>query len=177
MWNISGFTNREKTFIFKFYNNILGINTRTSHFAANPTRGCFFCSKLTPAVATDETFLHLYFSCPVTKKWHDQFMSAYLPTLSLNDLALAKNLWLLGIAGDNFNLFLCSAILTFQFCIWECKLKKSVPSFHGLKMDFILLFRDTVKFNSGITKSGLLLNYDLCRFFLGDGRERQVHDE
>jgi hypothetical protein len=115
MWNISGFTNREKTFIFKFYNKILGINTRTSHFAANPTRGCFFCSKLTPAVVTDETFLHLFFSCPVTKNWHDQFMAAYLLTLILNDVALAKNLWFLGIAGDNFNLFLCSAILTFQF--------------------------------------------------------------
>jgi hypothetical protein len=45
LWNISGFTNREKSFIFKFYNNILGINTRTSHFAANPTRACFFAQK------------------------------------------------------------------------------------------------------------------------------------
>jgi hypothetical protein len=177
MWNISGFTNREKTFIFKFYNNILGLNTRTSHFAANPNRGCFFCSKMTPPVTTDETFLHLFLICPTTKKWHDQFMSTYLPNLLLNDGNLEKNFWFLGLAGENFNLFLCSAVLTFQFCIWEQKLKKTVPSFHGLKMNFISLFRDTVKFNGDITKSGLLLNYDLCRFFLGDGRERQVQDE
>jgi hypothetical protein len=132
---------------------------------------------MTPPVTTDETFLHLFLICPTTKKWHDQFMSTYLPNLLLNDGNLEKNFWFLGLAGENFNLFLCSAVLTFQFCIWEQKLKKTVPSFHGLKMNFISLFRDTVKFNGDITKSGLLLNYDLCRFFLGDGRERQVQDE
>jgi hypothetical protein len=43
-WNMYSLPNRIRMFAFKFYNNILGINTRTSHFAVNPTRGCTFCS-------------------------------------------------------------------------------------------------------------------------------------
>jgi hypothetical protein len=37
IWNRSGFTNRQKMFFYKFYNNTLGINVRTSHFVANGT--------------------------------------------------------------------------------------------------------------------------------------------
>jgi hypothetical protein len=44
-WTEQGITNRQKSFIFKYFNNILGINTGTSHFAANGTRNCLFCSK------------------------------------------------------------------------------------------------------------------------------------
>jgi hypothetical protein len=47
VWTWPGFTNRQKTFLFKFYNNILGLNVRTSHFGANVSRVCFFCSKKT----------------------------------------------------------------------------------------------------------------------------------
>jgi hypothetical protein len=43
-WNMYFLPNRIRMFAFKFYNNILGINTRTSHFAVNPTRACTFCS-------------------------------------------------------------------------------------------------------------------------------------
>jgi hypothetical protein len=42
LWNLSNMSNRLRTFSFKFFNNILGLNTRTSHFAAQPNRGCFF---------------------------------------------------------------------------------------------------------------------------------------
>jgi hypothetical protein len=177
LWNISGFTNREKSFIFKFYNNLLGINTRTSHFAANPNRACYFCSRRTPAVNQDESFLHLFFSCPTSRKWHDDFIRSFIPTLGNIDEMESKKLWFLGLIDDEMHLFLCSAIMTFQFCIWECKLRKCIPSFHSLKMDFISLFKDTVKHNGDITKSGLQLNYALCRFFLGDGRERRAQDE
>ncbi len=44
-WNEQGITNRQKTFIFKYFNNILGITTRTSHIAANGTRNCFLFKK------------------------------------------------------------------------------------------------------------------------------------
>jgi hypothetical protein len=32
LWNRTGLSNRFKTFLFRFYNNILGLNTRLSHF-------------------------------------------------------------------------------------------------------------------------------------------------
>ncbi len=65
MWNCTGLTNRLKTFIFKFYNNLLGLNTRLSHFVINQSRGCTFCHGTADPVP-DETFLHLFYDCPVT---------------------------------------------------------------------------------------------------------------
>ena len=55
-WNWSFLPNRIRTFIFKFHNNILGINVRTSHFAAVPIRGCFFSSSSGILPVPDETF-------------------------------------------------------------------------------------------------------------------------
>ena len=42
LWNSQGITNRARVFLFKFFNNILGINTRLSHFVQNHSRGCTF---------------------------------------------------------------------------------------------------------------------------------------
>jgi hypothetical protein len=61
IWNVSGFTNRQKSFMFKFYNNILGLNTRTSHFAVNVNRTCFFCSKNTPPAQCGRNFYSFIF--------------------------------------------------------------------------------------------------------------------
>jgi hypothetical protein len=43
-WNFSGQQNTVREFIYKFYNNLLGINTRVSHFVAGHNRGCTFCT-------------------------------------------------------------------------------------------------------------------------------------
>ena len=59
MWNISGITNRIRTFFFKFYNNILGLNVRTSHFVPNQNRNCTFCSA--SGQMHEESFIHLFF--------------------------------------------------------------------------------------------------------------------
>jgi hypothetical protein len=96
MEKISGFTFREKSLIFKFYNYILGINTRTSHFAANPTRECFFCSKMALAVNTDETVLHLFSTCLTTRNWQEQFVALFISILGNLDANMAKKLWFLG---------------------------------------------------------------------------------
>ncbi len=64
-WNFFFLPNRIRTFAFKFYNNILGLNTRTAHFIINPNRNCTFCS-LRDGSAVDESFLHLFFQCPTT---------------------------------------------------------------------------------------------------------------
>ena len=85
LWNTGGLNNRIRTFIFKFYNNLLGLNTRLSHFVANQTRGCTFCEgTVTPA--PDETFIHLFLECPTTFDWQNQFLRKYLPHLAFMDL-------------------------------------------------------------------------------------------
>ncbi len=61
MWNRNGLNNRIRTFIFKFYNNLLGLNTRLSHFVIDQSRQCAFCTG-TAVPVPDETFLHLFFT-------------------------------------------------------------------------------------------------------------------
>jgi hypothetical protein len=88
-----------------------------------------------------------------------------------------KKLWFLGTIDEDFSLFLSCAILTFQFCIWESKLKKTIPSFNSLKNEFEYNFRKAIQFNSELTKSDLKLNCELCRYFLGGRRGLQDGEE
>ncbi len=77
LWCGSGFSNRYRTFAFKFFNNILGIKVRTSHFGVNATRYCFFCTK-EQNFNTDESFLHLFFECPTVHRWHEAFLDEFI---------------------------------------------------------------------------------------------------
>jgi hypothetical protein len=167
LWNKSGFTNRQKMFFYKFYNNTLGINVRTSHFVANGTRDCFFCSKRRPVERNDETFVHLFFNCPTVSEWHADFILKCFPEMPRMDDRTKKIFWLLGYTEANYSILVMTAVLSFQFHIWEAKLKKKVPSFHTLYTDFIDSFCQSYKYNSDIRKSCLKLNYSLCRSLLG----------
>jgi hypothetical protein len=42
LWNCNGLLNRIRTFMFRFFNNTLGINTRLSHFVTGHSRCCVF---------------------------------------------------------------------------------------------------------------------------------------
>jgi hypothetical protein len=178
MWSQSGFTNRQKMFLFKFYNNTLGINVRTAHFVPQGSRLCFFCSKKRPNERQEETFIHLFYQCRTVHEWHVSFINKFLPELQNLDNYNSRSLWLLGYY-DNllYNSFFSAAILTFQYCIWECKLKKLIPSFHTLQCQFLELFSQSFKHNSDFRKASLKINYNLCRILLGDRRVDQDGDE
>jgi hypothetical protein len=42
-WNRNYFGNRHREFLFKFYNNILGVNARVAHFVAGYSAECTVC--------------------------------------------------------------------------------------------------------------------------------------
>jgi hypothetical protein len=174
LWNRSGFTNRQRTFFYKFYNNTLGLNVRTSHFVANGTRICFFCSKHRPNERNDETFIHLFFNCPTVRDWHSKFLTKCFPELPVMDDYRRKSFWFLGYNINNYSVFIQSAVLSFQFWIWEAKLKKLTPSFHSLFSQFYDSFCMAFKHSVEIRKSCLKINYTLCRSLLGN---RQVADD
>jgi hypothetical protein len=166
-WNVTG-TNRYRMFVFKFFNNILGINTRTSHFGINVTRRCFFCFKAGRA-DTDESFLHLFFMCPTITDWHNEFLNTFIAPLNPLCVIDKKKLFFLGISDGEFNSFLASSILHFHFSIWEEKLSKRLPSFITLKTRFLERFRDSVCNTKKLQKAGTKLNIPLCRYILRVG--------
>jgi hypothetical protein len=130
MWIKTGLSNRIRMFIFKFYNNLLGLNKRLSHFVIKQSWNCTFCTGTTDLVP-DETFLHLFFDCPVTRKWHDSFLTKYiiLPTDLTREQRLQQFFFGTLPNASEDNSFLTFSIMLFQFCIWEEKLrKKNHPS-------------------------------------------------
>jgi hypothetical protein len=76
LWNLPGLSNRVRTFTFKFFNNILGLNTRISHFVPGQTRDCTFCIG-TIGPISEETFIHIFYECPTTTSWHEKFLQKY----------------------------------------------------------------------------------------------------
>jgi len=78
IWNTFCYPNRFKTFLFKYYSNILGTGNRVAHFNQNTDPACVFCVKTPNFPAPLESFAHLFFDCPETEK--------FLKTSSVNTL-------------------------------------------------------------------------------------------
>ena len=85
IWSTRGLLNRTRTFLFKYFNNILGLNVRLSHFVNNQQRGCTFCSLNNVGNLPDETFSHLFYDCETTKSWHLQFLREHFPANLFNN--------------------------------------------------------------------------------------------
>ncbi len=92
LWNSQGLPNRVRVFLFKFFNNILGINTRLSHFVPNQSRGCTFCHLVGTNPLPDETFAHIFFECATVRNWHKGFINDYFPNGYLVDEQDRKNI-------------------------------------------------------------------------------------
>jgi hypothetical protein len=124
LWSCSNLPNRFREFCFKFSNNLLGINTRISHFVGNHSRACTFCT-ITKPVPPDETFLHLFYECDTVGAVHHKFYTKNFPEINGNEIEKRK-LWF-GLIPSNIRdktLFICT-IMLIQFGIWESKLKKN----------------------------------------------------
>jgi hypothetical protein len=167
LWNRNGLSNRFKTFLFRFYNNILGLNTRLSHFVPNTSRKCTLCEITDGQQSVDETFIHIFFDCKHVKRWHSEFIRKYFPDLNNPDITTQKKMWFLGIIPnlDDVELFPATSLLCFQFCIWEAKLSKKIPSFHTLEISFTEQIDCFLRLNKDARESATKINISLCRHF------------
>jgi hypothetical protein len=165
MWNISGINNRIRTFFLKFYNNILGLNVRTSHFVPNQNRNCTFCS--VSGQMHEESFIHLFFDCHTTRGWQEKFLAKYI--LPQGDLTREEKIGffffgtLPGLRNDNT--FVGMAALIFQYCVWEQKLTKKIPSFNSLDVKFNDIIISLLKCNRKVRNMAESINLPLCRNF------------
>jgi len=116
LWKKNGINNRMKTFIFKFFNNLLGINTRLSHFVDNWSRKCTFCNSKGEINQSDETFKHLFLDCKYTTQLHNSFMQKYLPELGIvNDNDKKKLFFHFMLPNsEQFNSFIGIVLASFQ---------------------------------------------------------------
>jgi hypothetical protein len=166
LWNFSGITNRVRTFFFKFFNNILGLNTRISHFVPGQSRDCTFCLG-TFGPISEETFIHLFYECPTTTDWHEKFLSKYFTDPENLNRDQKLNFFFNGLlpGTENDNSFVRMAVYLFQYCIWEERLSKKKSSFGTLDLKFTELLRALLQCNRKVFLSAESINIPMCRFF------------
>jgi hypothetical protein len=63
LWTVRFFLSKDKTFFFKFYNNILGYNNAVAHFVQGHSPYCTFCELNMVPEQNREGPLHLFYEC------------------------------------------------------------------------------------------------------------------
>jgi hypothetical protein len=167
IWQCWGLSNKIKEFSFKFFNNLLGINSRLGHFVAYVNEGCTFCTIRSVLPVYRETFKHLFFDCPETDKTLKGFEEKYFNFINTRDDRLF--FWFLGGIKSNptfeNNLFLRMTMIIIQFFIWECKINKRVQSlssclnFYFYHMEILCKVNKKLQYKMGKT------DLDLCRYW------------
>jgi len=138
-WGASYLPNIIREFILKFCSNTLGLNVRLSHFVDGASRSCTFCNAALPRIITDETFLHLFFSCGTTSSLLSKFMREFFPELNRISISEQKKFWFFHTLPENYsplNIFHRTALWLYKYLIWDAKLKKKIPSYTTIKIDF-----------------------------------------
>ena len=164
-WNCPFYPNKLREFIIKYNGNILGLNTRISHFVADRSRKCTFCTVANRDGNRDETFVHLFFECPSTTGWYTRFEAEYFPEIDFGEVGVRKNFWLCHFAtGKNIekNIFVITLLWAIKLSIWEAKLKKKNPSFVTLSQDMLYIMNGIYNCSERVQITKNFNNFLVC---------------
>jgi hypothetical protein len=165
-WDKNFLPNRYKEFLFKYTSNTLGLNSRVAHYNVNVNAGCTFCSINKMFPAPQESFRHLFMDCITTSMIHNRAGRDFFPELVINSNLQKEKLWFFGIyETDNLtgNLFLQMLVGCIQIFIWECKLKKVLPSWDGVREFLYIKIRGWLQISSTLNDSRVSLNFNVFR--------------
>jgi len=111
-----------------------------------------------------ETFEHIFYSCPVTEIYRKTFIEEFFPEIRNVDQNVGKNFWFFGLSPDNKkNLFISSVISLVNHWIWETKLKKTILPVSTFKNDICFYIFKLVKSSVKIRDAKIAANYEICR--------------
>jgi hypothetical protein len=130
-WWQSYYSSEMRTFLFKFYHNVLGLNARVHHYNPDRNEACTFCTKKKIFPADRETFNHFFWHCPVTNVVLTEFFTA---NIRFN---VGMTEFFFGL--DDNNHYCESLMLVFdilKFTLWQMKIRKSIPNKHNQSNDF-----------------------------------------
>jgi hypothetical protein len=148
-----------KTFLFKLYHNVLGVNSRVHHY--NPDRGpeCGFCIKKLNLPAERETIKHFFWYCPTANQ------SIIALTGELINFVPSQSNFFLGT--DNMGAYNDALMLIFdliKFILWQHKLRKKLPTNHSMRGDFVyfwgIFLGSNKKLKTAVTNSNFVRRYN-----------------
>jgi hypothetical protein len=167
-WNRNYFGNRHREFLFKFYNNILGVNARVAHFVAGYSAECTICCiNDEPAPRQAETFLHMFYDCHFTSKYRHLAESEFFPEITALSESEKRVFWLLGIIPSNIghtcNQFIQSAVYCINYLIWKMKLSKTKTPVSIFREDFVFMCRNLLLKSGKLREVKTNSHFFLCR--------------
>jgi hypothetical protein len=172
MWNSTYFGNVCREFIYKFYNNILGLNSRVCKFVPGHDAECTICiisGESRPV--QQESFVHVFYECVHTDKYRDAMSRALFPeTINLAD-SEKRAFWFLGLLpgpwGCVSNPLVDLTVNLINFNIWNMKLKKTLVPVNVFKDDIIQTVSRKLYLSKELRDARIRNNFHICRLDLG----------
>jgi hypothetical protein len=148
-----------KTFLFKLYHNVLGMNSRVHHYNPDRSPECGFCIKKLNLPAERETIKHFFWHCPTA----NQSITALTGEL-INFVPTQSNFFLgtnsLGIYNDVLMLIFD----LIKYILWQHKLRKKLPTYHSMRGDFVyfwgIILSSNKKLKNAVTNSNFVRRYN-----------------
>ncbi len=141
-WNKFYYSNKMREFLYKFRNNILGLNSRVCKFVPEIEAECTLCIINKEAMPIQsETFLHVFFNCVYSEKYRNKVENELFPEMRNASNDDKKSFWLFGIMPqmNKPNIFISCIVSTTNYMIWEMKLRKdTVSTVYGLQQAFFI---------------------------------------
>jgi hypothetical protein len=160
IWSLYFLPSDLKTFFFASY--------ITTHWASTAayipsmnlgTRPVFFCIKAGLLPVPRETFDHFFWHCPTTTFLITKFWEYFLVG------GPCQKKFFSGIIDATEKTSVPAAVVfgVFKFCLWNCKLRKKMPTAPSINSDFLYLFNSILgsskKFKEMTQRCKLLKNY------------------
>jgi hypothetical protein len=172
LWGKHFLPNRLREFLFKFFNNSLGLNVRTIHFGGR-TRHCSFCTdpRIRPtwlpanALLADETFSHLFYECPITRDIHEQIENLCFSNCEERFCLIEnrKKKWFGLVEATEMCEFLRLFFLTIQYNIWQYKLRKARPDAECILGETFYIMNSAIHLNINLFYEKNSLNIPIFR--------------
>jgi len=163
-WNTFCYPNRLKTFLFKYYSNILGTGNRVIHFNREADPSCVFCTKSFTLPSPIETFSHVFYDCPHVNKIISQFFEKIF-----NEGVDRSEYFTGNFGGTKRDLFAINLVLdVLRYTIWQCKLLKNKISYYTIELETLDLLETVSRCSNKIKFS-----INQCGFINTDGDRRQ----
>jgi hypothetical protein len=132
-WSWSFLSNQLRFFCFQFFNNSLGVASR---IAARYRNGgtivderCIFCIKSGNRVPHREEFLHVFYLCDSVLRLRDNVARELFPPTNAPD---SEKLWcmtgLVPVNNSTDKFFYVLTAVLFNYVLWQCKIKRILPS-------------------------------------------------
>jgi hypothetical protein len=129
LWTNNIFSNQDKMFLFKLYNNTLGYNNAVAHFVAGHSPYCTFCDITLEQEQNPETPLHLFFEC---NSVNVLISNLFRKITGNNDFNVNRREFFGSFERRTFTYPMNKSLTFFsKFLmkyIWECKGKNVIPN-------------------------------------------------